>query len=144
MLVAGEVGTYNGPWVNPDDMRKLNGMVRYSQGTATDGLSITGMAYSNKWNSTDQVPARAITSGQIGLYGAEDPTDGGNTNRFALSARGRPAPMTRDRGRPTPTPSKASSISSTTSPISSAIPCSATNSISTTTASWPAATPRAR
>ena len=87
LLLAGEAGTYNGPWVNPDDMRKINGLMRYSQGTATDGFSITGMAYSNKWNSTDQVPQRAITSGQIGLYGEEDPTDGGNTNRFALSAR---------------------------------------------------------
>jgi outer membrane receptor protein involved in Fe transport len=87
LLVAGEAGTYNGPWDNPDDMRKLNGLVRYTQGTALDGFSITGMAYSNQWNSTDQVPQRAFASGQLGLYGAEDPTDGGNTNRFALSAR---------------------------------------------------------
>ena len=88
LLIAGEAATYNGPWVNPDDMRKLNALVRYTQGTALDGFSITGMAYSNKWNSTDQVPQRAIASGQIGLYGAEDPSDGGNTNRFALSLRG--------------------------------------------------------
>ena len=87
LLFAGEAGMYNGPWVNPDDMRKISTMMRYSQGTAQDGLSITGMAYSNRWNSTDQVPQRAITSGQIGLYGEEDPTDGGNTDRFALSAR---------------------------------------------------------
>jgi hypothetical protein len=45
------------------------------------------MAYSNKWSSTDQVPLRAITSDQINLYGSEDPTDGGNTDRFALSGR---------------------------------------------------------
>jgi outer membrane receptor protein involved in Fe transport len=87
LLVAGEAGTYDGPWVNPDNMRKLNGMLRYSQGTALDGLTITGMAYGNRWNSTDQVPQRAITSGLIGRFGAEDPTDGGNTSRFALSAR---------------------------------------------------------
>jgi outer membrane receptor protein involved in Fe transport len=87
LLFAGEAGAYNGPWASPDDMRKINSLLRYSQGTAQDGLSITGMAYSNKWNSTDQVPQRAITSGQIGLYGEEDPTDGGNTDRFALSAR---------------------------------------------------------
>ncbi len=87
LLGALEVGAYNGPWVNPDDMQKLNGLLRYTQGTATDGFSITGMAYSNKWNSTDQVPERAITSGQIGLYGEEDPSDGGNTDRFALSGR---------------------------------------------------------
>ena len=33
------------------------------------------------------MPQRAVTSGQIGLFGAEDPFDGGNTSRFALSAR---------------------------------------------------------
>jgi len=88
LLIAGEAGTYNGPWVNPDEMRKVNALVRYTQGTALDGFSVTGMAYSNKWNSTDQVPQRALASGQIGLYGSEDLTDGGNTNRFALSVRG--------------------------------------------------------
>jgi outer membrane receptor protein involved in Fe transport len=87
LLAAGEVGTYDGPWVNRDNMQKLNSLLRYTQGTAQDGFSITGMAYSNRWNSTDQVPQRAITSGQIGLYGEEDPSDGGNTSRFALSAR---------------------------------------------------------
>jgi outer membrane receptor protein involved in Fe transport len=87
VLIAGEAGTYDGPWVNPDDTHKLNSLVRYTEGTALDGFSLTGMAYSNKWNSTDQVPQRAIASGQIGLFGSEDPTDGGNTNRFALSAR---------------------------------------------------------
>jgi TonB dependent receptor/TonB-dependent Receptor Plug Domain len=87
LLVAGEVGAYNGPWVNPDDARKVNGLLRYSQGTALDGFTITGMAYSNNWSSTDQVPQRAISSGQIGLYGSENPTDGGITSRFALSAR---------------------------------------------------------
>jgi outer membrane receptor protein involved in Fe transport len=87
LLIAGEAGTYNGPWDNPDNVRKLNGLMRYSQGTATDGVSVTAMAYANKWNSTDQVPQRAITSGALDRFGAEDPSDGGNTNRFALSAR---------------------------------------------------------
>ncbi|MBC9879619.1 TonB-dependent receptor [Bradyrhizobium sp. INPA01-394B] len=87
LLVAGEGGTYNGPWDNPDDVRKLNTLVRYTQGTATDGFSVTGMAYANKWNSTDQVPARAFDTGVLSRWGAIDPTDGGNTNRFALSSR---------------------------------------------------------
>jgi outer membrane cobalamin receptor len=46
LLFAGEAAAYNGPWVNPDDMRKINSLMRYSQGTAQDGFSITGMAYS--------------------------------------------------------------------------------------------------
>ena len=87
LLFAGEAGTYQGPWDNPDDVHKLNGLIRYSQGTATDGFSVTAMAYANKWNSTDQVPERAIASGEIGRFGEEDPSDGGNTSRFSLSAR---------------------------------------------------------
>ena len=87
LLVAGEANTYNGPWDNPDKLRKLNAVVRYSEGTAGNGLSLTGMAYSNRWNSTDQIPLRAITSGVVGLYGALDPTDGGNSNRFSISGK---------------------------------------------------------
>jgi hypothetical protein len=87
LLVAGEAQAYNGPWDNPDNLRKLNGVMRYSQGTAEDGLSLTAMAYANKWNSTDQIPSRAISSGEIGRYGALDASDGGNSNRFSLSGR---------------------------------------------------------
>jgi outer membrane receptor protein involved in Fe transport len=87
LLYAGEFNIYNGPWSSPDDVRKFSGLLRYSQGTATDGLSATAMAYTNTWNSADQVPLRAITSGLIGLYGELDPTDGGDTSRFSLSAR---------------------------------------------------------
>ena len=87
LLYAGEVNTYNGPWATPDDMHKLSGLLRYSQGTATDGLSATAMAYSNTWTSTDQIPLRAIQSGLVGLYGELDPTDGGDTSRSSLSAR---------------------------------------------------------
>jgi hypothetical protein len=87
LLYAGEVAAYNGPWSSPDEMRKLNGVLRYSQGTRDNGFSVTGMAYDNKWNSTDQVPLRAIMSGQIGLFDALDPSDGGNASRYSLSAR---------------------------------------------------------
>jgi hypothetical protein len=87
LLVAGEVNTYNGPWDNPDKLRKLNAVVRYTEGTAANGFSLTGMAYANRWNSTDQIPLRAITSGQVGLYGALDPTDGGRSDRFSVSGR---------------------------------------------------------
>ena len=87
LFFAGELAHYNGPWNNPDDTRKVNGMVRYSQGTADNGFAVTGMAYSNKWNSTDQVPLRAITSGQLDRFGEIDPSDGGNSTRFSLSAK---------------------------------------------------------
>jgi len=87
LLIAGEANTYNGPWDNPDNVRKLNGVVHYTQGTADNGFSLTGMAYANNWNSTDQIPSRAISRGLIGLYGALDPTDGGKSNRFSISGQ---------------------------------------------------------
>ncbi len=87
LLYAGETNFYDGPWATPDDMRKFSGLLRYSQGTATDGFSATAMAYSNTWTATQQQPLRAIETGQIGLYGEIDPYDGGNTSRYSLSAR---------------------------------------------------------
>ena len=87
LLYQGEFNTENGPWVTSEDLRKFSGVLRYSQGTATDGVSATAMAYTNNWNSSDQVALRAITTGQIGLFGEIDPTDGGDTSRFMLSTR---------------------------------------------------------
>ncbi|WP_247318446.1 TonB-dependent receptor [Bradyrhizobium sp. 21] len=86
LLAAIEAGKYDGPWGVPDDIRKLNGVMRYSQGTATDGLTLTAMAYSNGWNSTDQIAQRAIDQGLISRFGTLDPTDGGNSSRFSLSS----------------------------------------------------------
>ena len=86
LLAAVEANTYNGPWDVPDNVRKLNGVLRYSQGTATDGFTLSGMAYSNGWNSTDQVAQRAVDPGVIGRFGSLDPTDGGTSSRFSLSS----------------------------------------------------------
>jgi outer membrane receptor protein involved in Fe transport len=87
LLFAGEVAGYSGPWTSPDDMRKINAVLRYSHGTVDNGLSLTAMAYANRWNSTDQAPLRAITSGELGLFDAFDPTDGGAASRFSLSGQ---------------------------------------------------------
>ena len=37
LLYAGEFNTENGPWDTAEDLRKFSGLVRYTQGTATDG-----------------------------------------------------------------------------------------------------------
>jgi len=85
LLAAVEANKYNGPWKVPDDVRKLNGVLRYSQGTVTDGFTLSAMAYSNGWNATDQVAQRAIDQGLISRFGSLDPTDGGTSSRFSLS-----------------------------------------------------------
>ena len=83
VLAALEVEHNDGPWVHPDNYRKVNGVLRYSRGDAVNGLSVTGMGYQAKWNSTDQVPQRAIDTGLIGRFGALDPSDGGDTSRYS-------------------------------------------------------------
>lgn len=87
LFLAGEAQVYDGPWVVPDALRKLNGVARYSQGTALDGFSITGMAYAARWTATNQIPERAVGEGLIGRYGTLNPTDGGDSGRFSLSGR---------------------------------------------------------
>ena len=86
LLWAVEVTHNDGPWVNPDNMRKYNGVLRYSQGGEDSAFSITAMGYRNKWNSTDQVADRAVSDGSVSRFGAIDPTDGGETHRYSLSA----------------------------------------------------------
>jgi hypothetical protein len=85
LLYALELDHNNGPFTNPDDYRKINGVLRYSQGTQGNGFNVTAMAYRAKWNSTDQIAQRAVDSGAISRFDALDPTDGGNSRRYSLS-----------------------------------------------------------
>ncbi|HEY0746568.1 MAG TPA: hypothetical protein VGD63_07710 [Steroidobacteraceae bacterium] len=65
MLGALELQRYDGPWVNPDDFRKLNAVLRYRHGDEVDGFSLTAMHYQGKWNATTDQPQRAIDAGLI-------------------------------------------------------------------------------
>lgn len=76
----------NGPWTVPEGVHKLNGVLRYTVPLGGgERVSITGMAYKNAWQSTDQVPLRAVNEGLISRFGAIDPTDGGAASRYSLS-----------------------------------------------------------
>ncbi len=85
LLYALELSHNNGPWVNPDNFRKLNGVLRYTQGNEQTGFSLTAMGYKASWNSTDQIPDRAVSERIVSPYGAIDPTDGAQTHRYSLS-----------------------------------------------------------
>ena len=86
LLGAIELNRNDGPWTLEDDYRKVNGVLRYTQGAATAGFSLTGMLYRGDWNATDQVPRRAIASGQLSRFGHVDATNGGRTHRYSLAA----------------------------------------------------------
>lgn len=82
-----EVFKNDGPWLVPENYQKLNGVLSYSDGTRSNGYSVTGMLYKSSWISTDQVPLRAINQGLIGRFGSLDPTTGGETHRYSVSSQ---------------------------------------------------------
>ena len=86
LLGAIEYGTNDGPWKRPDDFRKVNGVLRWSQGDAARGFTLTAMGYDGRWSSTDQIPERAVAEGLIDRYGSIDASDGGRSHRYSLSA----------------------------------------------------------
>jgi len=86
LLVAVETGQNDGPWATPERYRRLNGVVRYTQGDARQSFSITAMSYDARWTATDQIPRRATESGLIPRFGTLDASDGGETRRRTLSA----------------------------------------------------------
>lgn len=87
LLEAGEVQHYDGPFVQPDDARKVNLVLRYSQDKGAGGFSLTGMIYHQLWTNTTDIPERAISEGLVpNRFGTLDPSDGGNAVRGSLSA----------------------------------------------------------
>ncbi|MBD8625867.1 TonB-dependent receptor [Oxalobacteraceae sp. CFBP 8753] len=85
LLYALELMKNDGPWTHPDGYRKVNAVLRYSQGYANNGWNVTAMSYSGHWNSTDQIPLRAVEDGRIGRYDLIDDSDGGKARRQSIS-----------------------------------------------------------
>src|SRR5687767_2855069 len=83
LLGAFEWERDNGPWVSPNGKDKFNGVLRYSQGNARNGLSFSYIGFRNHWHSTDQIPQRAVDSGEISRFGFIEESDGGETYRHA-------------------------------------------------------------
>ncbi|MBB6095325.1 outer membrane receptor protein involved in Fe transport [Povalibacter uvarum] len=85
LLVGLEYAHIDGPWVLEENFEKINGLVRYTQPLATGQFSVTAQGYDGDWRSTDQIPQRAVDSGQIDRFGFVDPTDAGASHRYGLS-----------------------------------------------------------
>lgn len=90
LLGAVEVQHNDGPWTLPEHLRKSNGVLTLSGGTAAQGWSTSVMGYDARWTSTDQIPQRLIDAGTyqgrpFGRFDAIDTSDGGQTRRSSLS-----------------------------------------------------------
>jgi len=87
-LYAIEANRYHGPWTDiNEDLDKLNAVLKHTRPLAQGDLSLTFMAYDNRWNSADQIPERAVADGLIGELGSIDTSTGGESSRYSLSAR---------------------------------------------------------
>ena len=85
-LYAIERNTYDGPWTDiEEDLDKTNLLLSYSQPLAGGTWRLSLMGYDNSWNSADQIPERAVTSGQIDELGSIDDTVGGESSRYSIN-----------------------------------------------------------
>jgi len=78
--------TYDGKWEEPEDLQQLKLYTSYAFDMANGRARISLMGYDGEWDATDQIPQRAVDAGLISRYGAVDPTLGGQTERYSLSA----------------------------------------------------------
>lgn len=86
-LTLGLESSYNeGPWVLSEDAHRFNGLVKWFKRSGDDTVSITLLGSDGKWRATDQIPQRAADSGELHRFGFIDPTDGGESQRYSLSA----------------------------------------------------------
>lgn len=86
LLLGALAATSNGPWVLDTDLGQFSGLLKYTHG---DGDALWGVqlgGYTARWNSTDQVPKRAVDSGVIDRLGYIDPDLGGQTTRLWAAA----------------------------------------------------------
>ncbi|HEY0940245.1 MAG TPA: TonB-dependent receptor [Steroidobacter sp.] len=86
LLMALDYAHIDGPWLLEENYRKRNGLLRYSRETERGLFGVTVQGYEGDWRSTDQIPLRAVQAGLVDRFGTVDPTDGGSSHRYSLSA----------------------------------------------------------
>lgn len=87
ILLALEAESYDGPWVLEQELEKLNAYAKLVRRTGPWEFEMSVSAYDSKWTATDQVPLRAVESGQINRFGFIDPDLGGETSRVGLNGQ---------------------------------------------------------
>jgi hypothetical protein len=85
LLLAGQYGRTEGPWVLPEGYDKAGGLLKYTQGDEDRGGTFEAVGYKGQWRASDQIPLRAVTAGLISAFGTIDATDGGKSHRWSVS-----------------------------------------------------------
>lgn len=77
---------YTGPWTDVhENLEKAIGLLKFVKATEDYKFKLTLNGYSGRWNSTNEVPKRAVDDGLITRTGAIARDNGGKTHRHSLA-----------------------------------------------------------
>lgn len=85
LTYALESNYYDGPWQQPEEFNRWNGLLRWFKQDVDTKLSVTFMGYRGSWTSTDQIPEALLNNGRLGRYDTMDPTAGGASERYSVN-----------------------------------------------------------
>jgi TonB family protein len=85
--VAFEAAYDEGPFINPEHLKRYNvfSKITYDIRPRTQ-IGVFVSAYGSGWYGSGQIPAREVAAGRLDQFGAEDPTEGGLTERQMFTA----------------------------------------------------------
>lgn len=83
---AVELARDRGPFDAPQGRDRYNvwGKIGYAFSRRLQ-LTLLLSAHESSWNSSGQIPSRAVASGELAHFGSEDPSEGGHSRRAMLS-----------------------------------------------------------
>ena len=81
--VYGSITRGDGPFDVAQNLARINLFGRWTAPLGeTARARATVSAYDASWNASGQLPQRAVASGELGRFGAIDPSEGGTTSRY--------------------------------------------------------------
>lgn len=85
VTAAYDYTSYDGPWDLDEDLSQTRFFASYAGMMGKYDARVSLLGYSGSWNSSDQLPLRAVEDGSIDELGFIDPDLGGATDRFGLT-----------------------------------------------------------
>ncbi len=84
-LVAAEIGSTDGPFLDQQNFRRYASMARWSAPLGGGDVGFALTAYGARWNQSGQIPAAEVAAGRLDRFGSLDPTEGGTSSRNSLA-----------------------------------------------------------
>ncbi len=87
LYVASEYYKSDGYFDAPQNFHRFNTLIKFTSiFNNKTKLTLLASALDSKWNASGQIPERAVAAGSISRFGSIDDSEGGNTNRYNISA----------------------------------------------------------